>query len=74
MKLLLCKLATVFFGVLAVGVLSRSDLVILHLRHGDMLGVALALLSAIFGAQWIEYRNRADAASFQTIQPDSPVE
>ncbi len=63
MKLLLCKLTTILFGVLAVGVLSRSDLMMVHLQHGDMLGAALALLSAIFGTQWIEYRKRTDATT-----------
>lgn len=68
MKLFLCKLATLLFGVLAIGVLSRSELVMAHLRHGDMLGASLALLSAISGTQWIEYRKRTDA----TTSPPNP--
>ena len=59
-KLLVCKLATVLFGVLAVGVFSRSELVLLHLRYGDLLGASLALVSAIFGTQWVEYQKRMD--------------
>ena len=68
MKLLLCKLATLFFGVLAVGILSKLQTVALHLHHGDMLGASLALLSAISGTQWIEYRKRTD----RTTSPPNP--
>ncbi|WP_020607351.1 hypothetical protein [Spirosoma spitsbergense] len=73
MKLLLCKLATVIFGVLAVGALSRTELVMAHLRHGDMLGASLALVSTIFGTQWVEYRKRTDTTPFRSIQPGNRV-
>lgn len=59
-KLTFCKSATLFFGLLAVGVLTRLDSVNGYLRHGDMLGAALGLLSAIFGSQWVEYQRRQD--------------
>jgi len=61
-KLLICKLATLFFGFLAVGVFAKLQTVALYLHHGDLLGAALALLSAIFGSQWIEYGKRIDKA------------
>ncbi len=73
MKLLLCKLATLLFGVLAVGILARLHTVALYLHHGDMLGAALALLSAISGTQWIEYRKRSDITPARSIQPGNPV-
>ena len=57
-KLLVCKLATLFFGFLAIGFFAKMQTVALYLYHGDLLGAALALLSAIFGSQWIEYRKR----------------
>ena len=73
MKLFLCKLATVLFGVLAVGILARLHTVALHLHHGDMLGAALALLSAIFGTQWIEYQKRMDTTPVRSVQSGSQV-
>lgn len=58
-KLTICKSATLFFGILAVGILTRLDSVTGHLRHGDLIGAGLGLLSAIFGSQWVEYQRRS---------------
>ncbi|WP_373331270.1 hypothetical protein [Salmonirosea aquatica] len=68
-KLTICKSATLFFGLLAVGLLTRLDSVNEHLRHGDMIGAALGLLSAIFGSQWVEYQRRQEEASARPIWP-----
>lgn len=67
-KLLLCKLATLLCGVLAIGIFSHLDVVTTHLHHSDLLGAALGLLSAISGTQWIEYQKRLDAAPNQSAQ------
>jgi hypothetical protein len=67
-KLLICKSATVLFGVLAIGILARLHPVTQHLHHGDLLGAALGLLGAIFGTQWIEYRKQPDTSASQRDQ------
>ena len=68
-KLTVCKSATLFFGLLAVSALTRLDSVIGYLRHGDMIGAALGLLSAIFGSQWVHYQQRQDEVSAKPAWP-----
>ncbi|MEO6286003.1 MAG: hypothetical protein ABIO93_21615 [Dyadobacter sp.] len=65
-KLIICKLAYLFFRFLAVSVFAKFQTVALYLQHGDLLGAALALVSAIFGSQWTEYRQRMDNAPLAT--------
>lgn len=65
-KLLICKTATVLFGVLAIGILARLHTVAHYLQNGDLIGAILGLIGAIFGTQWFQYQKRSSANPSRT--------
>ncbi|GAB3800799.1 hypothetical protein GCM10028819_26820 [Spirosoma humi] len=68
-KLILCRIATILCGLLAVVIHAKPDMSVGHLPNPELMGAALGLLSAIFGTQWIEYRKRQDVVSTQPGWP-----
>lgn len=63
-KLIICKYATCFFGLLAVWVLTGPDTVAVYEGiPGNIMGAGLVLLGGIFGSQWVEYQRRQDEVS-----------
>ena len=62
-KLTICKVATLFFGFLAIGMYIPMDPVSVYIRVGHMIGDIFGLLSAIFGTQWVVYQRRQDEKS-----------
>ena len=68
-KLTICRIATILCGLLTIAIYSMPDMTTGHLPNSKLIGVALGLLSAIFGTQWVGYQKRQDV--FLT-QPGSP--
>ncbi len=69
-KLIICKTATILCGLLAIVSQYKPELTTGPLPHANLIGLALGLLSAIFGTQWIEYQKRLDMTS---VQPGLPT-
>ncbi|GAB4054078.1 hypothetical protein GCM10028810_61440 [Spirosoma litoris] len=68
-KLLVCQTATTLFGVLAVVVYVRPELIVENLHNHKLIAEAFGLLSAIFATQWIEYQKRLDKHSVREHLP-----
>ncbi|MBC3788759.1 hypothetical protein [Spirosoma utsteinense] len=66
----LCKLLTLSCGLLALILHIATDFINWAGHDARPIGIALGLVSAIFGAQWVEYQKRLDATA---SQPGWPV-
>ncbi len=69
MKRIVCKTATLLFGLLAIIIHSIPEAINGQVPDGKLIGAALGLLSAIFGSQWVEYQKRQEAVSTQAAWP-----
>lgn len=65
-----CRTSTILSGLLAIILYTRPYTIGGQMSADNLLGVALGLLSAIFGSQWIEYQKRQDTVA---VQPAWPV-
>jgi hypothetical protein len=68
-KRILCKMLTLLCGLFALSFALVPNFVLGHGHEARPIGIALGLLSAIFGAQWVEYQKRLDASSDQPGWP-----
>ena len=64
-KLIVCQIATILCGLLAIVIYIRPDAIIGNGHNHKLMAEAFGLLSAIFGTQWIEYQKRTNKTSVQ---------
>lgn len=65
-----CRMATILFGLFAIAISIRVDMVTWQWQDDKPMGAVLGLISVIFATQWIHYQKRIDSTTSQPSVPN----